>query len=161
MKPGPFTLSLLDAGDGGRLFAIHFDGELDDELTALLHDPAYADAPDLDALDARLDDMVASLGFRDRYFTSIARYPSPFAALRYEKGPYRIYCCRYGRDLLVVGGGGHKPPGTGPLQSVPTLNRAFELVKYVSAEIDRRIRSKELHSVYDPYDGISFDPSQP
>ena len=158
MKPGPFSLTLLASGKEGRFFAIHFDGEPKNEFDALLDRFSYDDAPDLFAIDEQINEMCERLGFRDVFFTSEDKYPTPLAALRYNKGPHRVYCCRYGRDVLVVGGGGFKPDDADGLQDVPELKKAYDLVRYVSDEIDRQRESGALPNVYHLTDGQRFDP---
>lgn len=56
----------------------------------------------------------------------------------------RLYCIKFGRTVLVVGGGGHKPPGMRALQEDEKLTDENELMRQVSKDLAQRIRDKEI-----------------
>lgn len=164
MKPRPFTLVPWASGDGGTIYSVQIDGDVYEdgtprtELDRFLDDPDVQASPEFDALNEMLDLIIDAHGARDRYFTSKDKYPPPLAALRYDKGALRIYCCQYTQMLLVCGGGGIKPPEIRLLEDVPELDAAYNWMRYVSDQIDARIRSKDLAVHLAHFEGdLDFD----
>ena len=61
-----------------------------------------------------------------------------------EKSNLRLYCIRYGTVLVVLGGGGHKPKTTRRLQETKKLEDENQIMRNLSAEIEKRRRNGDL-----------------
>jgi hypothetical protein len=79
--------------------------------------------------------------------------------MRYRGGQIRLYCCRYGPSLIILGHGGLKPPTARTLQQVPVLHAAFERMTYVADRIAERFRDQSLRLGEFEFEGDPrFDP---
>jgi len=56
----------------------------------------------------------------------------------------RLYCIRYGTQLVVIGNGGPKPKSIRALQEDVKLTDENYFLKWLSCEITIRIREKEI-----------------
>ena len=61
-----------------------------------------------------------------------------------EKSNLRLYCIRYGTVLVVLGSGGHKPKTTRRLQETKKLEDENQIMRNLSAEIEKRRRNGDL-----------------
>lgn len=61
-----------------------------------------------------------------------------------DKSNLRLYCIRYGTQLIVVGSGGNKPKAARALQEVIKLKNENEFLYELSAKITERIKEKEI-----------------
>lgn len=66
----------------------------------------------------------------------------------------RLYCIRYGMQLIIVGGGGYKPKGIRTLQEDEKLKYENYFLRKVSQLITNRIKDKEIEFIND---GLDFD----
>jgi len=95
---------------------------------------------------SRLITIGTKTGARDTFFKDhegkhgdgvCALYDNPDKNLR-------LYCIRFGKGILVVGGGGHKPKSIKAFQESKKLTKENDYMRIVSVEIERRIREKEI-----------------
>jgi hypothetical protein len=54
----------------------------------------------------------------------------------------RLYCIRYGTQIIILGGGGIKTVRT--YQEDPKLNKEASLIKKIAKEINQQIRDKDI-----------------
>lgn len=66
----------------------------------------------------------------------------------------RLYCIRYGTQLVVVGNGGHKPKSIQSLQEDDKLTETNYFLRELSSEITERIKEKDIQFINDDYDFI-------
>lgn len=71
-----------------------------------------------------------------------------------EGSNLRLYCIRYGTQLIIVGGGGHKPKTIRALQEDEKLKGENYFLRELSALITERIKEKEIKFSDDDLDFI-------
>ncbi|HEV2481615.1 MAG TPA: hypothetical protein VGS79_18220 [Puia sp.] len=62
-----------------------------------------------------------------------------------EDSKLRQYCIRYGSTLIILGGGGPKPPQIRTWQQDGKLKKEAELMIWISKDIMKRIREGEIY----------------
>lgn len=64
----------------------------------------------------------------------------------------RLYCIRFGMDLIILGGGGFKPKNIRALQENSKLTDENNLLRWLSTEITKRQKDKDLRFINDYFD---------
>lgn len=87
-----------------------------------------------------------AVGARQNFFKHKEGKPGDGVCALYDKeeSNLRLYCIRYGTVLVILGGGGHKPKNTRALQETGKLEDENELMRDLSAEIDKRRRNGDI-----------------
>lgn len=86
------------------------------------------------------------VGARHNFFKHEEGKPADGVCALYDKeeSNLRLYCVRYGTVLVILGGGGHKPKTTRKLQETEKLEIENQLMRDLSAEIDKRRRNGDI-----------------
>lgn len=135
-----FTLVPYERGCKASLYSVRLEGETETEFDKFLGDPEASTHPKFDELLAQIDEIINRYGCQERFFKDEGSYLDAVVAL--WKGNLRLYCCRYGNLILILGSGGIKSTRT--YQEDAKLNASVELMAAVSRLIDEKIRSREL-----------------
>lgn len=69
-----------------------------------------------------------------------------------EESNLRLYCIRYGMQLIIVGGGGYKPKSIRALQKDEKLRKENYFLREMSALITERVKEKEIEFSNDGMD---------
>lgn len=95
---------------------------------------------------SRLYTIGHKTGARSQYFKEHEGYPGDGVCALYdmEESNLRLYCIRYGTQLVIVGGGGHKSKTTRTLQENEKLKRENYFLREVSAKISERVKKREI-----------------
>ena len=150
MKRG-FEFVYQEHGPGGALYSVRFEGEGKSELDKFLEDRRVQASKEFGSLVSRLEDMVDSFGFRERFFkVREGSITDSLAALHYDNGPLRLYCLRWSSVLLIAGSGGIKRTRT--YQDDGVLREAAETLQRVDELILARQKLREI--VIDATTGI-------
>ncbi len=104
---------------------------------------------ELDDIDDRLYTIGHENGAREHYFKLREGKLGDLVCALYDKpnSNLRLYCIRFGMDLIVLGGGGMKPKSVRAYQEVPKLNEEAKIVKAISQAIYERQKDGELKFV--------------
>ena len=85
--------------------------------------------------------MINRHGFKDEFFKlEESGYTDTVVAL--SRGAIRLYCCKYGDIILIIGSGGIKI--TQKTQEDPIIDKKVKIMAQVSKLIDKKILDKEL-----------------
>lgn len=92
----------------------------------------------------RLNTIGKKTGAREQYFTLNEGKPGDLVcAIKDQPGrKLRLYCIRFGKSLIILGGGG--PKTTRTLQEDPKLTAENEILLKISDEIYKRIKDKDI-----------------
>ena len=102
----------------------------------------------------RLETMGNETGARNSFFKHnegdlgdgiVAMYDMPDSKLR-------LYCIRYGTQIIILGGGGHKPKNIRAFQEDEKLTEHNYLLRKISKEITARIIEKRINYSPDGYE---------
>ncbi|MCU0469500.1 MAG: hypothetical protein MUF58_12950 [Arcicella sp.] len=56
----------------------------------------------------------------------------------------RLYCIRYGTEIIILGGGGIKHKHIRAYQEAPKLDQEASLIKKIAKEINQQIKDKDI-----------------
>ena len=105
---------------------------------------------------SRLYTMGHKTGARVHFFKDHEGNPGDGVCALYDRegSNLRLYCIRYGTQLVIVGGGGHKPKNIRALQEDDKLKKENYFLRELSANILARIKEKEIWFSDDDLDFI-------
>lgn len=122
-----------------------------EELEAYLYDIFWEENENLceDELwdiDDRLYIMGHKMGAREEFFKLYEGKPGDLVCALYDRpdAKLRLYCIRYGMDLIVIGGGGEKSKDIRAYQEDDNLNRQAEIIKTISDAIYEKQRDGDI-----------------
>ena len=95
---------------------------------------------------ARLKTIGNKTGARETYFKHKEGKPGDGVCALYDlpSKNLRLYCIRYGTNLLILGGGGFKPKHIKSLQDDPKLKKENYSLRDISAHITSRICNGDI-----------------
>lgn len=110
----------------------------------------------------RLSTIGRKTGARMEYFKDKEGRPGDGVCALYDRpnSHLRLYCIRYGTQLVVLGGGGHKPKNIRAFQDDPILKKENYFLRELSRRISERIVDKDIRFVDDGHDfegDLEFD----
>lgn len=91
---------------------------------------------------ATIKSMSRKTGAKAHFFKQREGKPGDLVCALYDDGKknLRLYCIRYGTQLVVLGSGGHKPKHIRALQQDKKLKAEQELMVWLSDAINRRMQ---------------------
>ncbi|MCF8381844.1 MAG: hypothetical protein K9H49_19905 [Bacteroidales bacterium] len=91
----------------------------------------------------RLNTIAHKTGAREQFFKLKEGKPGDGICALYDMpdSKLRLYCIRYGSSMLLLGGGGEKLKTIKALQESEKLKRENFLLRAISEEISKRIKS--------------------
>jgi hypothetical protein len=94
----------------------------------------------------RLYSIGHTTGARTDFFKEWEGKPGDGVCALFDKpnSNFRLYCIYFGSQLIVVGGGGHKPKNIRTLQQDDKLKAENYLLRKISEQITQRIKDKEI-----------------
>jgi hypothetical protein len=99
----------------------------------------------------QLQAIAHKTGARLQFFKSDEGIPGDgVCALYDEEGKLRLYCIRYGKNLVILGGGGEKKVRA--WQDDPKLSSEAKRMIKISNDITKRLKEKEIRFGDDGYD---------
>ena len=150
-----FKIELLKNGLKATLYTVRLKGEPETEFEKFLQDPEIISSPHFQPLLVRIDEIANRLGCQENLFKfKESKFYDPVVAL--SRNSLRLYCCRYGNIILILGAGGIKKTRT--YQEDPKLNRNIAIMAYIAKRIDQRMQDKEITIKHDQFMGdLNFD----
>jgi hypothetical protein len=102
----------------------------------------------------RLNSIGKKTGDREQYFKLKEGKLGDLVCALYDTpdGKLRLYCIRFGKTLIILGGGGTKTTRT--LQENPKLNEENSILVKISKQIYERLKNKEISYIND---GMDFE----
>jgi hypothetical protein len=94
----------------------------------------------------RLEETGKNRGARDIFFKLNEGKPGDGVCALYDDPDHklRLYCIRYGKCAVLLGGGGLKPPGIKTWQQDKQLEQQAQLMIDISRDITQRLASGDL-----------------
>ncbi len=131
-----FELVEIEHGKKGFLYSFRILTEPESEFDKFEKNKEFISCADFNGIMTRLDDMLNSFGFQERFFKYESSYDNEVYALHYENEDLRLFCIRFGNIHLTIGGGGIKTTRT--TQQDKALNQAEKQCKYVFERVEKR-----------------------
>lgn len=93
-------------------------------------------------------------GARDQYFKLNEGNPGDGVCALYDKpkSNLRLYCIKYGKELIILGSGGFKSKSIRALQEDSKLEVENYYLRNLSKEILNKLKSKDLKFIQDGFD---------
>ena len=97
---------------------------------------------------------IGKIGAREQFFKLKEGIPGDGVCALFDtpNSNIRLYCIRYGSDLVLVGGGGPKSKSIRSLQQDDKLTSENYLLRAISKEITQKMIDKELKFTTDYFD---------
>jgi hypothetical protein len=97
----------------------------------------------------RLDVIGKKTGAREYYFKLNEGNPGDGVAALFDrpKNKLRLYCIRYGMNLIILGGGGPKPKNIVSFQDNEKLKNENYIIREVSKKIKERTVEKDINFI--------------
>ena len=131
-----FKIELVEEGNKASLYTIKIDNSMESEFEKFLSDGEVNSHREFQPLILRLQEIIDKYGCQERFFKlNESKYNDNVVALWRDN--LRLYCCRYGNIILLLGSGGVKQTRT--YQEDEHLNNIVTTMAEISDRIDRRI----------------------
>jgi len=104
----------------------------------------------------RLKIMGSRTGMREDFFKLYEGNPGDGVCALYDKDDsnLRLYCIRYGSQIIILGSGGHKPKSIRSFQEDEKLEKENFILRDLSKLITEKMRDKEI---WFSEDGLDFE----
>ncbi|HTO16708.1 MAG TPA: hypothetical protein VLZ83_13130 [Edaphocola sp.] len=104
----------------------------------------------------RLKTMGFKTGFREFFFKLYEGNPGDGVCALYdsEDSNLRLYCIRYGSQIVILGGGGYKPKSIRAFQEDENLKEQNFILRNLSKFITEKMKDKEI---WFSEDGLDFE----
>ena len=134
------------SGPQAKIYSIVLKGESDTLFNNFIQQYVTTHRSEVKDILARLRTMGKKMGAREYYFKQHEGIPGDGVCALYDipGKKLRLYCIRFGGIAIVLGGGGEKKKNIRAYQEDPILNRQAQIMKYVSQEIMKAQREKDI-----------------
>ena len=97
---------------------------------------------------------IGKIGAREQFFKLKEGAPSDGVCALFDNpnSNIRLYCIRYGSNLIIVGGGGPKSKSIRSLQQDDKLTKENYILRAISKEITQKMNDRELKFTTDYFD---------
>lgn len=132
------------SGPQAKIYSVVLDGEDGTLFDNFLQQYVRTHCLEVKDILARLRTMGKKTGARESYFKLHEGIPGDGVSALYDipGKKLRLYCIRYGNIAIILGGGGVK--NVRSHQDDPILSQQVEIMKYVSQEIMKAEREKDI-----------------
>jgi len=142
------------SGDATSIYSVAIDDEAETLLDKFITENIFSFKNETKDIIQRLRTIGNVTGARPQFFKLKEGAPGDGVCALYDnpKSNLRLYCIHYGNELIIVGGGGHKPKTIKALQENKKLKSENYFLKWLSAEISIRVKEKTIQFVNDHFD---------
>lgn len=151
-----FSLIKLERLSGNRasIYTIEFEGETETSLDTFIREHSDSFKSETSDIIKRLMAIGHKTEARIQFFKPNEGNPGDGVCALYDDpdSHLRLYCIRYGSQLIVIGSGGHKPKTIRALQEDEKLKEENYFLRWLSSQITQRIKDKEIRYTDDHFD---------
>jgi len=143
-------------GNGASIYSVAIDDDTKTLFDEFVEECSVSFKDETIDILKRLKSIGNITGARAQYFKMHEGVPGDGVCALYDKpkSNLRLYCIRFGSQLLLVGSGGHKPKSIRALQEDDKLTEENYLLRAISLEVTRRIKEKDIQYTNDDFDFI-------
>jgi hypothetical protein len=144
------------SGSKGSVYTILLDEDENTAFKKFVTEHQDSFKSEIKDIVGRLKTMGCKTGMREQYFKINEGVPGDGVCALYdtEESNLRLYCIRYGAQLIVLGGGGHKPKEIKSFQESEELEKENYILRTLSALITEKMRDREINLCDD---GLDFE----
>lgn len=142
------------SGNKASLYSIVQNDESETFLDKFIRENENSFIDEIKNILMRLKSMGHKTGARETFFKAHEGTPGDGVCALYDKpdSKLRLYCIRFGTQLIVVGNGGPKPKTMRTFQEDEKLTDENFFLRWLSEELTSRIREKEIVYINDHLD---------
>lgn len=142
------------SGGMASIYSIVQDDESESYLDKFIQENKNSFIDEINDIVRRLRSIGHKTGAREHFFKTYEGCPGDGVCALYDEpeSNLRLYCIRYGTQLVVVGNGGPKPGSIRSFQEDDILKEENYFLRWLSEEITRRIKEKEITYMNDYLD---------
>lgn len=144
------------SGNNASVYSVIIDENKDTLFEVFLKENAEFHLKELTNIMLRIRTMGEKTGVIDDFLKiHEGRFGDDVCAL-YDipNSKLRVYCIRYGSNIIILGGGGIKPKNTRAFQETPKLENENYLMRRISTAISKSLRNKKM---FYSDDGLEFE----
>lgn len=150
------------SGPIATIYNVQAEGETFTLLQQFIQENKEAFYNEIENINNRLLTIGHYEGARRRYFKDKEGIPGDGVCAIYDmpNKSLRLYCIKYGNQIIIVGGGGPKPKNIKALQEDEKLKTTNYFLRWISQQITERIKNGEIIFTNDHYDfegNLTFD----
>ncbi|WP_034258898.1 hypothetical protein [Aequorivita capsosiphonis] len=144
------------SGPKGSVYTILIDDEQISPFQKFVSRYKISFKSEINDIVSRLKVMGFKRGMNEGYFKLYEGNPGDGVCALYDKDKsnLRLYCIRYGSQLIILGGGAQKPKTIRTLQDDPDLKRENYILRDLSKLITEKMQDKEIQL---SEDGLDFE----
>ncbi|WP_036841280.1 hypothetical protein [Polaribacter sp. Hel_I_88] len=144
------------SGSRGSVYTILIDEEENTSFKNFVMNNQNSFKSEIKDIVARLKTMSSKTGMRENFFKLHEGSPGDGVCALYDEdnSNLRLYCVRYGSQLVIVGGGGHKPKSIRAFQEDTNLERENYILRELSKLITEKMQDREIRF---SEDGMDFE----
>lgn len=145
----------LDAysGNGASIYTIYIEEEETTLYEKFVSENKSSYNNEVKDINNRLI-TIGKIGAREQFFKLKEGVPGDGVCALFDNpnSNIRLYCIRYGSNLIIVGGGGPKSKSIRSLQQDDKLTKENYLLRAISKEITQKMNDRELKFITDYFD---------
>ena len=145
----------LDAysGNGASIYTIYIEEEETTLYDKFVSENKSSYNNEVKDINNRLI-TIGKIGAREQFFKLKEGVPGDGVCALFDNpnSNIRLYCIRYGSNLIIVGGGGPKSKSIRSLQQDDKLTKENYLLRAISKEITQKMNDRELKFITDYFD---------
>lgn len=139
MKLEGFEIVEFCLGEKAAFYTIKLSGESETEIDKFLTKYSKEKEEQIDAISLKIKQMAETRGCLDTLITK--EYDNIY---KFKEEKIRLFCLRFGKVAIILGGGGIKEPNIRATQDSVELTGYVKLLEFVDQEINKRIYNKEI-----------------
>ncbi len=134
------------SGSKASIYSVVLAGETQTLLDKFISENIILHKSETKNILERLIAIGHNVGARVNFFKRGEGNPGDGLCALYDNpnSKLRLYCIRYGSQIIIVGGGGEKPKNIRTLQESDKLKEENYLLRELSGQITNRIKEKEI-----------------
>jgi len=144
------------SGNKGSVYTILIDEEVNTSFRNFVMDNQNSFKSEIKDIVGRLKTMGSKTGMRENFFKLYEGNPGDGVCALYDEdnSNLRLYCIRYGSQLIIIGGGGRKSKSIRTLQENTKLKKENYILRELSKLITEKMKDKEIRF---SEDGMDFE----
>jgi hypothetical protein len=144
------------SGKAASIYSVVIDDEDETLLDQFIREYSVSFIDETKDILKRLKTIGYKTGARVHFFKEQEGNPGDGVCALYDQphSHLRLYCIRYGTQLVLAGSGGHKPKTIRAFQDDERLAEANYFLRWLSGRITERIKDKEIRYINDGLDFV-------
>lgn len=134
------------SGSKTGVYVVHLNDDNESQFEKFLNENISSFKNELMDILERLKTITNKTGAREQFFKTKEGKPGDHLEALFDKpnSHLRLYCLRFGQQLLILGGGGEKPKNIKTWQESEKLTEENLILQKLSNEIYKRLTEKTL-----------------